>query len=270
MYPQCRDYRYYGRSVRLVHSIYTISVSASPGEGGSVSGGGSYIEGSDCTLTVTANPGYIFINWTENGEVVSTDAVYSFTVNGNRTLVACFAEPDVSQTIVLAVGSNWCSANVEITLNDLKAALVDALPVGSTVTISTKTRYVTYTGSRWRGTLTSLDLSQMFKVKVSTACEITLSGARIVAADHPVTIHSGANWIAFPFGETMTISNAFAGFAVSGDMITSKTQYASYTGTRWRGTLTTLEPGKGYVYKSATTGDRVFVFSMSKGRSDKK
>jgi hypothetical protein len=38
----------------------------------------------------TANTGYAFSNWTENGSVVSTNASYSFTVSGARTLVANF------------------------------------------------------------------------------------------------------------------------------------------------------------------------------------
>ena len=69
---------------------YTISVSAAPRDGGTVMGGGTYQEGQSCTVTATPNNGYTFINWTENGNVVSTNANYTFTVTGNRTLVAQF------------------------------------------------------------------------------------------------------------------------------------------------------------------------------------
>ena len=69
---------------------YTISVSASPTNGGAVSGGGTYNQGQSCTVPATANNGYTFINWTENGSVVSTQANYTFTVNSNRNLVANF------------------------------------------------------------------------------------------------------------------------------------------------------------------------------------
>jgi hypothetical protein len=69
---------------------YTISVSANPSNGGSVSGGGSYNYGQSCTVTASANSGYEFTNWTEGGSVVSNNASYSFTVSGNRTLVANF------------------------------------------------------------------------------------------------------------------------------------------------------------------------------------
>lgn len=46
-----------------------------------------------CTATATANKGYIFTSWSENGNEVSTDAIYSFTVNTNRTLDAVFKAP---------------------------------------------------------------------------------------------------------------------------------------------------------------------------------
>ncbi len=69
---------------------YTVSVSATPSEGGTVSGGGTYNQGEACTVIATPSLGYTFVNWTENGTQVSTDAHYNFTVNGDRTLVAHF------------------------------------------------------------------------------------------------------------------------------------------------------------------------------------
>ena len=71
-------------------SNYTIDVKANPTEGGTVTGGGSYEENEPCTVSAIANNGYIFKNWTENGTAVSDAEVYSFTVTGNRTLVANF------------------------------------------------------------------------------------------------------------------------------------------------------------------------------------
>jgi hypothetical protein len=70
---------------------YTITVSANPPGGGTVSGGGTYAEGTEATVRATPNACYRFVNWTENGTEVSTNATYTFTVTGNRTLVANFA-----------------------------------------------------------------------------------------------------------------------------------------------------------------------------------
>ena len=71
---------------------YTIAVSASPSSGGTVSGGGEFEENASVTVTATANSGYSFVKWTENGEQVSTDASYTFTATSDRTLVAEFKE----------------------------------------------------------------------------------------------------------------------------------------------------------------------------------
>ena len=78
---------------------YTVSVSANPSNGGSVSGGGTFPASSTATLTATANPDYAFTKWTENGYTVSTDANYTFTVTSNRTLVANFAMSTALPTV---------------------------------------------------------------------------------------------------------------------------------------------------------------------------
>ena len=69
---------------------YYVTVAANPTNGGTVTGGGSYQQGATCTVTATANEGYYFFSWMENGEEVSASASYSFTVTSNRNLVAFF------------------------------------------------------------------------------------------------------------------------------------------------------------------------------------
>ena len=81
---------------------YTINVSANPTNGGTVTGGGSYNQGASCTVTATPANGYTFTNWTEGGNVVSTQANYTFTVTGNRTLVANFQAQPQNYTITVS------------------------------------------------------------------------------------------------------------------------------------------------------------------------
>jgi uncharacterized repeat protein (TIGR02543 family) len=101
---------------------YTIAVSASPVAGGTVGGGGTFTAGSSQTVTAAANPGYIFVSWTENGSVVSPSASYTFTLNGNRTLVANFtvgclvtvtASPPAGGTV--GGGGSGCGSSVTLT-----------------------------------------------------------------------------------------------------------------------------------------------------------
>ena len=54
------------------------------------SGGGTFAENTDVTVTASAADGYHFKAWQENGQQVSTSASYTFTMTGDRTLTAVF------------------------------------------------------------------------------------------------------------------------------------------------------------------------------------
>ena len=69
---------------------YTITATASPSNGGTVSGAGQYYGNTSCTLTATPNPGYEFICWRQGSTQVSTDPTYTFTVTGNASYTAIF------------------------------------------------------------------------------------------------------------------------------------------------------------------------------------
>ena len=69
----------------IMHEVAAI---ASPVQGGSILGTGSYAQGSLCTLLANANSGYRFVRWTRNGIQVSADASLEFTVMQDVELVA--------------------------------------------------------------------------------------------------------------------------------------------------------------------------------------
>ena len=80
-------------------NTYTITVTA--GSGGAVSGGGTFTENSKVTVTATPATGYHFVNWTENGTEVSTEATFTFNATVDRNLIAIFAkneDPDPTPT----------------------------------------------------------------------------------------------------------------------------------------------------------------------------
>lgn len=83
---------------------YTITVNA--GTGGTVSGGGTYDENQQVTITATPASGYRFVEWRENGVKVSENSSYSVTASGNRTFTAVFECLPVNYTVsVTALGS---------------------------------------------------------------------------------------------------------------------------------------------------------------------
>jgi len=70
---------------------FTVILSGNPQAGGSTNGAGSFNAGSLVTVTATPNNGYTFVNWTENGIIVSgANATYEFVIANDRTLVANF------------------------------------------------------------------------------------------------------------------------------------------------------------------------------------
>lgn len=90
-----KDYTFTVNSNRTLTAVFvpalSIGVSASPPQGGFVEADApSYEAGDGADVQADANPGYTFLNWTENGNVVSTDAKYIFTINTSRTLIANF------------------------------------------------------------------------------------------------------------------------------------------------------------------------------------
>jgi hypothetical protein len=218
-------------------------------------------------LSNTPPTGYVFNYYT-----VSPDEAWLNEDGGNYTLTmpdvdvtvgADFSMQTTTETKALAAGWNWFSTYCDITLDDLKAALVEALP-GTNITIRSKTQSTTYNGGRWTRFL-SLNVAQMYMIQVNADCEITLEGLPIDPAEHPVTIAEGDNWIGFPFAQSMSVANAFEGFAEEGDVIISQTASACYSNGTWKGTLKNLEPGQGYIYKSAASGDRTFTYPIGGG-----
>ena len=109
VYSESTDYdpmntsTYYGTIMNVKNQIritkaapstepINITVSASPVQGGTVTGGGVYTFGESCTVTATANTGYYFIGWTENDELISNDSEISFVALNDRNLLATFIQ----------------------------------------------------------------------------------------------------------------------------------------------------------------------------------
>ncbi|MBR5725406.1 MAG: InlB B-repeat-containing protein [Muribaculaceae bacterium] len=186
--------------------------------------------------------------------------------SGSIALTLVIPEPStVTQTIALAVGTNWFSTNLEITLADLQTALRTALPSAANRSIKIMSQNSGYSqnfGNNWNGQLRTLDVAQMYMIIVPEACEITLEGMPVDPAEHPVTIVNGSNWIGFPLQEGMTLNNAFAGFGTTGDVVKSQTNgQATKRGNSWMGQLKNLVPGQGYIYNATANG--VLTFPVS-------
>jgi hypothetical protein len=92
--------------------IYTLSVSASPSEGGWVTpSGGDYEEGSQVTVTANAASGYTFDSW--GGDASGSVADTSVVMDGDKSITAYFVpvKPDIYKLSVNVSpsGAGWVS-----------------------------------------------------------------------------------------------------------------------------------------------------------------
>ena len=76
--------------VAVFTNAATIAVTVSPANAGTVTGAGAFVGAKTVSLAATPAPGYNFVNWTENGAVISTTTNLSFTSSTNRNLVVNF------------------------------------------------------------------------------------------------------------------------------------------------------------------------------------
>ena len=113
---------------------YTIAVSANPPEGGTVSGGGTYDQGQNCSVTATANDGYNFVNWTEEGSPnpVSTDTSYNVTVNDDHSLVANF-ESNSPNIHTLTINYNYADGSTAA------SSYIESVNVGAQYSVDSPT-----------------------------------------------------------------------------------------------------------------------------------
>ncbi len=82
-------------------TIPQVVLSSLPIAGGTTSGAGTFAQGSAVTVTATPNADYSFLNWTDNGTIVSTSPSYQLTMAGNKALVANF-----TLNLVVTLSSN--------------------------------------------------------------------------------------------------------------------------------------------------------------------
>jgi hypothetical protein len=138
-------------------ATYTLTLSSSPAGAGSLSGGGTFNEGVNVTAHAVANQGYTFVNWTENGIVVSESNSYAFQINSNRNLVANFTQTAPKTYIVVVTPSHANRGTVtgSGTYNN-----------GSSVTVTATPSMKTYKFVNWteNGSTVSTDATYTFSI----------------------------------------------------------------------------------------------------------
>lgn len=63
-----------------VEKKYKLTLVSNPAGAGSFSGNGSYAEGTTIRISISNNYGYVFKNWTRDGETISANSYFNFTM----------------------------------------------------------------------------------------------------------------------------------------------------------------------------------------------
>ena len=98
----------------VVPGNFAINLSSNPAAGGTTNGAGSYVENSTRIVSATPNTGYTFVSWTDGGLVVSTSTNYTFTLTGNKSLVANFSINTYALTVSGVNGTVAKNPNLSI------------------------------------------------------------------------------------------------------------------------------------------------------------
>ena len=246
-----------------------VTVAASPEEGGTVSGGGYFPHGTHVTVTAQPNTGFSFERWSYNGITVSNSPTYSFEVEGNRDLVANFVYSGsitLTQSDCLNGGWNWWSSYITMTTEDDFDMVKNALGSNASMIKSRTDGFVTYMMNDWYGTLQTINNQSMYMINMNSEQTIEITGVLADLASNPITINNGWNWIGFPSNVSVDINSALANMTPrESDLIKTRNAFATYYSSMggWFGTLTTLTPGFGYMYKSNNEEPFEFVYSTS-------
>ena len=244
---------------------YEVNVTVNPAGAGTVTGSGSFTQGSSCTLVAQPNENFAFSRWVVNGTIVSTDSSYTFTITGDIEVEAYF---DYAHSRVLTAGWTWWSTYVEQEGISGLTMLENSLGT-SGIQIRDQNGYVQYMPSlnRWIGNITITN-EKGYKIRVSEECTVTMTGFLANPEDHPITIVQGWNWIGYPMLQPQSVSSALSDLTpTTGDIIKGQGPFSSYyEGIGWLPEFN-LEPGKSYLYYSSNEVNKTFTYANVRGGS---
>lgn len=169
-------------------------------------------------------------------------------------------------------GWNWWATHIEMDGVNGMAMLQEGLGENATQ-ISSQTAFTNYyAGYGWYGSLTTLNNESMYRVNMSAPVEFPLTGREADPALHPISITNGWNHIGFISATQLSVGEALADLTPSqGDVVKNQKAYANYyQGYGWYGSLNTIKPGEGLMYKSVSNETLTFTYpsGMNNGKDE--
>lgn len=229
---------------------------------GSVLGGatGIFPYGEEIHLIAQPNSDYAFDGWIVNDKLVSMDSEFTITVNSEQKISATFKRLTYQQEIKLSSGWNWVSTYlneplaIEPIVNDLSNI------VGQFAESIEDPEYGMV------GDIYTIEPGYAYKLNAKQGMTSTYIGRIHNIQEKPIILNTGWNWISYPYAEEKYINDVLNN-ASEGDYMTSQFGFSEFVDGYWEGTLNTLTPGYGYIYKSSTDKAMTFDFSNKESRA---
>lgn len=175
------------------------------------------------------------------------------------------------QDIVLNAGWNWISFNLSnSTLTDVNATLANGIwNSGDLIKDNDEKGFASYSSKSrsWISDGIGFDNTSAYLLYAGNAQTLSTSGYEVDETATPVEVRGGRwNYIGYIPSINMTVKEALAGYeATANDVIKSQNQFAMFSGKTWIGSLTYMEPGKGYMLLRNGQDDVQFHYPSVEG-----
>ena len=207
------SYQFTAYFTKIQSTYYTVSLQVSPAGSGTVSGGGTYEQGTRRTVSATANSGWRFVRWSDGGSQSHT-----VTWDANKTITAYFEKYSVT--------GNEIFSGTELT----SSAYWMAYGTDSVKSVTGGIATLTFTGSTSGNDYISFNkgylgskLEQGHKYRLEIEAKSSVNGAYLIGLIGP----------ALDSGESINGDAIFYGDALGDGTLTTsyKTLTAEFTAT---------------------------------------
>ncbi len=176
------------------------------------------------------------------------------------------------QTVNLNAGWNWTSFNLDLRQSTAKIANIltanEPWAEGDMIKNPTTRQFVSYSDAqgRFTGGFDYLSYLYTYMIYSKNGNTIHVSGNNLHADSMYVPVRGSGQWSAMPclLKQVTPVAEALADYydkATPGDMLKSHNHFAYFSEDgKWKGDLTTMRPGEGYLFRRMAKGDVTIRF----------
>ncbi|PXY01649.1 hypothetical protein DF185_09270 [Marinifilum breve] len=201
-----------------------------------------------------------------SGEIYTTTKP-SFNFS-NQSINGSFSQPVYFECgklkfsdIQLNKGWTWVSFNIQSEYDNVNTFMhsINATQGDYIVDEETMTMTDYHASAGWVGTLEMPKPAKLYKFFINNGGNLHIDGVQVSINIHEIEVTNGWNRIGYLPNVNMTVNEALSDYQASeNDVLVSQTAFAMYDGFDWQGTLTFMEPGRGYLLKR--NGEETITF----------